>query len=402
MKALHLFTQKFPYYGGETFLEGELPFLLQAYDKVYIYPREKGDRFYAELPERVVVQNEVVSEPIQIRNLLKKNWIWMLKWLLSEIIRAPHRFRFLKEFSYNWNRWVGLIREASALHTVLKQSDSGIYYSYWFNEWATAMAICREQGLQGRMVARMHGYDFDEKQNGRGYFPFRRSELKAFDGVHQISRYGLNHVQRQYPWYKKFNLNRLGVQDNGMTRSGEGTNPFYIVSCSNFVSLKRIPLLIETLGELKNPFKWVHFGAGAGEKEVKELAERLLPVDSFQFMGYVPNAAVLKYYREQKVDAFINMSELEGIPMSMMEAIASGIPIIGCDVCGVPEIVTEETGLLLPSAEKPGQIARKITEFLTSQSRNLAFRQGVKAFWKQHFNAEINYNTFVQHLTCAE
>lgn len=402
MGEIVLFTNKFPYQGGETFLEGELPFLLQVFDKVIIYPRESGDRFYAELPERVVVQKGIVSEPIQIRNLLKKNWIWMLKWLLTELIRAPHRFRFLKEFSYNWNRWVGLIREASALHTVLKQSDSCIYYSYWFNEWATVMAICREQGLQGRMVARMHGYDFDEKQNGRGYFPFRRSELKAFDTVHQISRYGLNHVQRQYPWYKKFNLNRLGAQDNGMTRSGEDTDPYYIVSCSNFVSLKRIPLLIETLGELKIPFKWVYFGAGAGEKEVQELAERLLPVGSFQFMGYVPNAAVLKYYREQKVDAFINMSELEGIPMSMMEAIASGIPIIGCDVCGVPEIVTDETGLLLPAAEKTGQMARKITEFLTSQSRNQDLRQGVKAFWKQHFNAESNYNTFVQHLACVE
>jgi hypothetical protein len=66
LKTLHLFTQKFPYYGGETFLEGELPFLLQAYDKVYIYPREKGDRFYAELPEQVVVQNGVVPETVHI------------------------------------------------------------------------------------------------------------------------------------------------------------------------------------------------------------------------------------------------------------------------------------------------------------------------------------------------
>ena len=257
----------------------------------------------------------------------------------------------------------------------------------------------REQGLKGKLVARMHGYDFDEKQNGRGYFPFRRSELAAFDAVHQISEYGLRHVQDQFPGYMRFYLNRLGVADNGMANCGKETEPYWLVSCSNFVALKRIPLLIETLSLMKIPFNWVHFGSGAGMEEAKALAARLLPEGSYQFKGFVPNQQVLQYYREQPIDAFINMSELEGIPVSLMEAIASGIPVIGCNICGVPEIVTEETGLLLPAIADPVKSATSITQFLVEKSRDEPYRSGIKAFWAANYQAEKNYSEFISELS---
>jgi glycosyltransferase involved in cell wall biosynthesis len=256
--------------------------------------------------------------------------------------------------------------------------------------------MCREQGLKGKLVARMHGYDFDEKQNGRGYFPFRRSELAAFDAVHQISGYGLRHVHSQYPRYTHFNLNRLGVSDNGMANCGKETEPYRLVSCSNFVALKRIPLLIETLSLMKIPFIWVHFGSGAGMEEAKALAARLLPEGSYHFKGFVPNQQVLQYYREQTVDAFINMSELEGIPVSLMEAIAAGIPVVGCNVCGVPEIVAEQTGLLLPKEVDPETAAIKIVQFLKDKARDGDFRFGVQQFQQQYFNAECNYEKFIK------
>jgi colanic acid/amylovoran biosynthesis glycosyltransferase len=135
---------------------------------------------------------------------------------------------------------------------------------------------------------------------------------------------------------------------------------------------------------------------------MQQLAASKLPAGSYRFMGYVPNAEILTYYREQKVDALINMSELEGIPMSMMEAVASGIPVIGCNVCGVPEIVTEETGLLLPALSAPGQTGILVTEFLNTKSRNRNFREGVKTYGKQFYQAETNYSAFVQNQLCAE
>jgi glycosyltransferase involved in cell wall biosynthesis len=395
LKTLYLFTQKFPYIGGETFLEGELPYLAKAFERVLIYPREYGQDYYAALPTNVSVMKPIaMASSLRIRSLVATHWKWILGWVVAELWHAPHRFQFIRDFQFQWNRMLGMVKESVGLKQELLEQAEGVYYSYWFNEWATLLAMCREQGLKGKLVARMHGYDFDEKQNGRGYFPFRRSELAAYDAVHQISEYGLRHVQDQFPGYTRFYLNRLGVSDNGMANCGKETEPYRLVSCSNFVALKRIPLLIETLSLMKIPFIWVHFGSGAGMEEAKALAARLLPEGSYHFKGFVPNQQVLQYYREQTVDAFINMSELEGIPVSLMEAIASGIPVIGCNVCGVPEIVGEETGLLLPAMPELGITPNELQQFLFHKVRSIHFREGVKTFWNKTYNADKNYPQF--------
>ena len=376
-----------------------MPYLAKAFERVLIYPREYGQDYYAALPTNVSVMKPIATPgSLRIRSLVATHWKWILGWVVAELWHAPHRFQFIRDFRFQWNCMLGMVKESVGLKQELLEQAEGVYYSYWFNEWATLLAMCREQGLKGKLVARMHGYDFDEKQNGRGYFPFRRSELAAFNAVHQISEYGLRHVHSQYPRYTHFNLNRLGVSDNGMANCGKETEPYRLVSCSNFVALKRIPLLIETLSLMKIPFNWVHFGSGAGMEEAKALAARLLPEGSYHFKGFVPNQQVLQYYREQPVDAFINMSELEGIPVSLMEAIASGIPVIGCNVCGVPEIVGEETGLLLPSDVKPETAAIAIGLFLKEKSRDMGFRKQVVQFWSENYSAGVNYRSFVNRL----
>ena len=48
------------------------------------------------------------------------------------------------------------------------------------------------------------------------------------------------------------------------------------------------------------------------------------------------------------LDGLINVSESEGLPVSMMEAQMAGLPVIGTDVGGVSEIVRPDTGILLP------------------------------------------------------
>jgi glycosyltransferase involved in cell wall biosynthesis len=81
-----------------------------------------------------------------------------------------------------------------------------------------------------------------------------------------------------------------------------------------------------------------------------------------------------------------------------MEAISFGIPVTGCDVCGLPEIVNEKTGILLEEHFDPKLVAQKIEVFLKEKSRDAQYRQGVKEFWRENFNAERNYAEFVEIL----
>jgi glycosyltransferase involved in cell wall biosynthesis len=395
---LNLFTNKFPFIGGETFLELEIEYLAKKFDNIDIYPLESGESSVIELPDNVKVRTVESKKKIRISKLLGNNLSLLIRYFFFAFLKDKDRFKYISEFKYNWNRLMGIMNVATLLQREVQHSKpQTIHYSYWFNDWASMLSICRLKGIQGKFVVRTHGYDYDRKQNGRGYFPFRWAEMKAFDKVCSISDYGQGLLVDEFNHRDCFKIYRLGVSKNNISPIAE--NGIYkIVTCSNFVKLKRIPLIIDILSELEVPFEWIHFGSGSvNETETtKKYAEQKLAGRKFSFYGQIENKELLHFYSDNSVDLFMNLSELEGIPVSLMEAIAAGIPIVGCDVCGVPEIVTDKTGLLLPANPDSKEEAARIEDFLINKSRDMNFRKGVQEFWDEHYNAEKNYPLFIE------
>ena len=126
-----------------------------------------------------------------------------------------------------------------------------------------------------------------------------------------------------------------------------------LVSCSELVPVKRVHLIIDILRHIETPLRWVHFGDGRLMPELKTRVKELPDNINYELRGYVPNQGVLEFYQKNEVDLFVNVSESEGIPVSIMEAISFGIPILATDVGGVHEIVTDKTGVLVDKTFKP-------------------------------------------------
>src|SRR5699024_10192472 len=101
-------------------------------------------------------------------------------------------------------------------------------------------------------------------------------------------------------------------------------------------------------------------------------------------------------YQNSYFELFINTSEDEGLPVSIMEAFSYGIPAIATDVGGTSEIVHEGNGLLIEKEIRPIEIAQKIEALFPStiaSKRENAFRT-----WKNAFNSEAKYNLLVKRL----
>jgi glycosyltransferase involved in cell wall biosynthesis len=96
------------------------------------------------------------------------------------------------------------------------------------------------------------------------------------------------------------------------------------------------------------------------------------------------------------VNLFVSVSETEGLPVSMMEALSFGIPILSTDVGGCKEIVNEKTGVLIPLSTSPSAIAGIITDFRKSKENGADFRKGVREFWEKNFNMSNNYRQFFE------
>jgi glycosyltransferase involved in cell wall biosynthesis len=401
-KIVFLFTERYPYIGGEPFLETEIHYLSKKFERIIIFPLIGHGTEKLPIPKNVEVVDFETNRPVYLKKLLLKyGWI-IVKWFVLEFIKSPHRIKYITQFNWNFKRLVGLLNNAVELKTQIStleyyKINQTEYYSYWFNDWASMLAMAKQMGMRGKLVCRTHGFDFDEQQQGRGYHPFRSVELPLFEKVYQVSEYGQAYISERFPKASNIAVSKLGVLDNGINPLSK-SNIYQIVSCSNFVPLKRVPLIVEILSNLNRPFHWTHFGSGIGQQVVMEFAKQQLNNDSFAFKGYIANAELMQWYKMNPVDLFVNVSSLEGLPVSLMEAISFGIPVVGCNICGVPEIVTKKTGVLIDVDFNPKQTAKIIEDFLESSARNTNFRFGVKEFWKDNFDADKNYLEFSKSL----
>ena len=88
-------------------------------------------------------------------------------------------------------------------------------------------------------------------------------------------------------------------------------------------------------------------GTGDGEKQLRDRAVQLGIEDHVYFRGFLPREAMPAVYRE--CDIFVLPSFNEGMSMALLEAMASGLPVIVSDTGGTDELVCDqESGLIVP------------------------------------------------------
>jgi colanic acid/amylovoran biosynthesis glycosyltransferase len=176
------------------------------------------------------------------------------------------------------------------------------------------------------------------------------------------------------------------------------------VSCSRMVPVKRVDLILRAVDRAARSrpdlrFDWHHFGDGPLNLSIQELASTILgPNATAHFRSYSSIDELFSFYRTQPVDVFLNASISEGTPVSVMEAISCGIPIIATAVGGNPEIVSDLNGMLVGPNPAPEEIASAILALIDRPDRAAAKRQGSRHVWMSKYNADANYAAFARLL----
>ncbi len=139
--------------------------------------------------------------------------------------------------------------------------------------------------------------------------------------------------------------------------SGRSRRPHLVVT-RNLEDIYDIPTALRALLRVRQRFALAHLtiaGSGPRRAALEQLAAELGVRQAVTFTGRLDNEQVAALYRN--ADLLLNPSTVDNMPNSLLEAMASGVPIVSTGVGGIPFLVEHErTALLVPPGD-PGAMA---------------------------------------------
>ncbi|MCD2444063.1 glycosyltransferase [Agromyces sp. SYSU K20354] len=395
MSRLLLFTNDYPYRTGDAvFVEKEIEALAARFDDVVVFCHaRRTDVDMVELPPSVSFGGNLfepapedspraVLEPRVLASLATAAW--------RELV-AGRLFGHLRLFLMGAR--VGITQaHRRAVRDAIAGDPDTVAYAFW--GMGGGLGLAWLHGVAARAV-RLHRYDLYEDRAPGGYLPFRRQLFARADLVLAISddaKQYLAETYRSRALDRKTVVSRLGVFGPEAVERRPRGDERLVVSCSAVSEVKRVGLLLDAIRAMPGvgpeaPVRWVHFGDGELMPALRDAAAELPAGLTVELRGQTPNEELLEFYAANRVDAFVNVSSSEGVPVSIMEAIAHAIPVVATAVGGTPEIVspTLGTGEVVEADASPEAVARVIRAVLDAPDGTYSPR----SLWQREYDARV-------------
>ena len=147
--------------------------------------------------------------------------------------------------------------------------------------------------------------------------------------------------------------------------------------------------LLDVITELRDEFINLQLiCAGEGDiSEAREAAARLGIASHVEFVGWVE-----KEQKDQLMNlatAMVLPSYAEGLPMSVLEAMAAELPVVATDVGGIPDVITSEDNGLLVSPGDKSQLREALRRILRDESLRQRLCENARQKFQTKFESDI-------------
>ena len=164
-----------------------------------------------------------------------------------------------------------------------------------------------------------------------------------------------------------------------------------IVFVGRLIQNKGVKYLIEAAPTVLSKYqnaKFIIVGDGPMKKELKIIAKREGVQNAFQFLGFVPSVADVL----NQCDIFVRPSLTEGMPLTVLEAMSCGLPVVATKVAGTPEIViNDETGILIEPGNNK-ELANSLIHLLDDYEFSKRLRNNARLFVEKYYSWEKTAN----------
>ncbi len=199
---------------------------------------------------------------------------------------------------------------------------------------------------------------FEERYNWLYPFlkPLIRRIWRRAGAVTAISAEQAALARRTMPHFKLVTIPNGVDTDAFCPAEKEAKQEVNLVCAARLIERKGQHHLLEALARLhgccRRPVRVTLVGTGDAEPKLRDLAARLQIAQAVTFQGYVPREAMAQVY--QAADIFVLPSQQEGMSIALLEAMASGLPVVVTQTGGTDELVTKGlNGDIVPWADVP-------------------------------------------------
>jgi colanic acid/amylovoran biosynthesis glycosyltransferase len=194
----------------------------------------------------------------------------------------------------------------------------------------------------------------------------------------------------------RLNVVHCGVDLSTIPFRADGREPGLIMAVGRLDPIKGFDVLIDALGELAKQGRKVRariIGEGPLEGPMKAAIARHGLTGMVELMGALPYAEVRKSLYASSIFALPSVvtesGDRDGIPVSLMEAMAAGTPSVSTKVSGIPELIDDgREGLLVPERD-PRALAAALARLLDEPQLGPQLAVAARAKVEREFDAAV-------------
>jgi glycosyltransferase involved in cell wall biosynthesis len=171
------------------------------------------------------------------------------------------------------------------------------------------------------------------------------------------------------------------------------SDPVRIITVSRLVPKNGVDILIEALAQQqdKRVELWI-LGKGPQESTLRALANGLHLENRIKFFGEIAPDKVPEYLHQATI--FARSSRSEGLGSAFLEAMAAGLPVVGTEVGGIPDFLTDRVTGLVCKPEDPRDLAQKLDWLL----HNVASRENLARAGRELVEQKYNWDKIASQM----
>jgi len=249
------------------------------------------------------------------------------------------------------------------IRNIIKKLSPDVLHSHRYKENIIAFLISRSiRGL--KLIATQHGLP----EVNRGSTSLKHRMISRWN-LFMLSKYFYRvvvvsqDIKELFEKKIKFDYKKISIIHNGIMITDippklDNRGTFVIGSAGRVFPVKDYPFMVEIANEVLKKTKDISFqlaGDGPDRPRLEALIKRYGIDRQFVLKGHLSDMS--EFYKG--LNLYLNTSIHEGIPMSILEAMAHGLPVIAQNVGGLHEIVDDGIQGYLVNEKDPGAFADK-------------------------------------------